>query len=86
MAQFFMELAERRNLVGLAKEAEFKCPLNQYVLADALGLNAIHVHRVVRQLRERDLLTVRGGTVKIHDLSGLKRLAGFRGDYLNARH
>ncbi len=54
-AHFFMELAERLSLVGLATEAEFKCPLSQFVLADALGLTAIHVNRVLRQLREREL-------------------------------
>ena len=84
-AHFFMELAERLNLIGLATEAEFKCPLSQYVLADALGLSPIHVNRVLRQLRERDLLTVQRGKVRIHDLSGLRRLSGFRGGYLDSR-
>jgi CRP-like cAMP-binding protein len=64
-AHFFMELAERLNLVGLATETEFKCPLSQSVLADALGLTDIHVSRVLRQLHERDLLTMKKGTVKI---------------------
>ncbi len=77
-AHLFMELAERLNLIGLASEAEFKCPLSQYVIADALGLTAIHVNRVLRQLRERDLLTIAGGTVKIHDLNGLRKLSGFQ--------
>lgn len=84
-AHFFMELAERLNLVGLAKQTEFRCPLSQYVLADALGLSAIHVNRVLRQLRERDLLTVQRGMVRIHDLSGLRKLAGYSGGYLNSR-
>lgn len=84
-AHFFMELAERLSLIGLATETEFKCPLNQYVLADALGLSAIHVNRVLRQLREQELLTVRKGTVHIHDLGRLRKLAGFQGGYLNSR-
>jgi CRP-like cAMP-binding protein len=84
-AHFFMELAERLSLVGLATETEFKCPLSQFVLADALGLTAIHVNRVLRELRQRKLLTVRRGTVTIHDLAGLRKLAGFEGGYLNAR-
>jgi CRP-like cAMP-binding protein len=84
-AHFFMELAERLNLVGLATEAEFECPLSQFVLADALGLTAIHINRVLRQLRDQDLLTVRKGTVRIHDLNGLRKLAGFQGGYLNSR-
>jgi CRP-like cAMP-binding protein len=84
-AHFFMELAERLSLIGLATEAEFKCPLSQYVLADALGLSPIHVNRVLRRLRELDLLTLRKGTVTIHDLNGLRTLAGFQGGYLNSR-
>lgn len=83
-AHFFMELAERLNLIGLATEAKFKCPLNQYVLADALGLSAIHVNRVLRQLRESGLLTVQRGTVRIHDLAALRALSGFRGGYLDS--
>ncbi len=77
-AHFFMELAERLMLVGLATETEFKCPLNQYVLADALGMSAIHVNRVLRELRELELLTVKTGTVIIHDVAGLTKLAGYR--------
>ena len=84
-AHFFMELAERLSLVGLATEAEFKCPLSQFVLADVLGLTAIHVNRVLRQLRERKLLTLRQGKVHIHDLNELRKLAGFQGGYLNSR-
>ena len=80
-----MELAERLSLVGLATETEFKCPLTQFVLADALGLTAIHVNRVLRQLRERKLLTVSQGRVHIHDLDKLRKLAGFQGGYLNSR-
>jgi CRP-like cAMP-binding protein len=82
-AHFFMELAERLSLIGAASKTEFECPLNQYVLADALGLSAIHVNRVLRQLRERDLLTVQRGRVTIGDLRGLRELAGFRGGYLS---
>jgi len=39
-AHFFMELAERLTLIGHATETEFKCPLSQFVIADALGLTA----------------------------------------------
>ena len=85
MAHFIMELAERLSLIGQATETEFKCPLSQFVLADALGLTAIHINRVLRQLRELNLLTIRKGTVKIHDLDGLRKLAGFQGGYLNSR-
>ena len=76
-AYFFLELIERLTLVGLATETQFDLPLNQYVMADALGLSAIHVNRVLRQLREQHLLTVQAGKVHIHDLAGLRKLAGY---------
>lgn len=78
-AHFFLELAERLRLVGLATDADFPCPLNQYVLADALGLSAIHVNRVLRQLREQGLLTYKAHRVTILDMERLKVLAGFQG-------
>jgi CRP-like cAMP-binding protein len=84
-AHIFVELAERMSLVGLATETEFKCPLSQFVLADALGLTSIHINRVLRQLRELGMLTLRKGTVKFHDLDGLRKLAGFEGGCLNSR-
>ncbi len=51
----------RLQLVGLGSDSGFGCPLNQYLLADALGLTAIDVNRVLRQLRERGLVTFREG-------------------------
>jgi CRP-like cAMP-binding protein len=48
------------------------------VLADALGLSAIHVNRVLRELRERKLLALRARKVIIQDAIGLKALAGYQ--------
>ena len=84
-AHFFMELAERMTLAGQATETEFDCPLSQFVIADALGLTSIHVNRVMRQLREMQLLTLKKDKAQIQDLAGLRKLAGFQGGYLNAR-
>jgi hypothetical protein len=53
--------------------------------ADALGLTAIHVNRVLRHLREQKLLTLSKGSVKFHDLNRLRGLAGFQSGYLNSR-
>lgn len=76
-AHFFLELSERLRLVELATGRELPCPLNQYVLADALGLSAIHVNRVLRQLRERRLMTLKRGKLVILDAAALSLLAGF---------
>jgi DNA-binding transcriptional regulator LsrR (DeoR family) len=69
--------------VGLGSDSGYVCPLNQYLLADALGLTAIHVNRVLRQLRERDLVTFREGRVEFHDLERLRDLAEYHSGYLD---
>jgi len=78
MAHFFLQLLERLKLIGLATETGFHCPLNQYLLADALGLSAIHVNRVLRQLREQNLMSMKSGEVAFHHTVTLKRLAAYR--------
>ena len=82
-AHFFLELGQRLELVGMASDTKFECPLNQYLLADALGLTAIHVNRVLRQLREQGLITLKAHHVVIDDVKGLKKLAGFDNAYLD---
>ena len=75
-AQLFTELHARLQLVGLGTDRDFDCPLNQNVLADTLGLSHVHVNRVLRQLRERKLLTFNAGNVRILNAAELRALAG----------
>jgi CRP-like cAMP-binding protein len=82
-AHFLVELGLRLQLAGLGSETGFACPLNQYLLADAVGLTAIHVNRILRQMRERKLLTFRDGHVVFHDLPRLRQLAGHHSGYLD---
>ena len=82
-AHLLLELGLRLQLVGLGSDSGFVCPLNQYLLADALGLTAIHVNRVLRQLRERGLVTFRDGRVEFHDLKSLRDLADYHSGYLD---
>ncbi|PHO02166.1 Crp/Fnr family transcriptional regulator [Rhodobacteraceae bacterium 4F10] len=83
MAHFLLELGSRLALVGMGTEDGYDCPLTQYHLADALGLSAIHVNRVLRQLRENGLVTFRDGRVTFHDYEGLVELAEFDPAYLD---
>lgn len=83
VAHFLLELGSRLTLVGLGDREGYGCPLTQYHLADALGLSAIHVNRVLRSLREQGLATFREGRVTFHDHDGLAALAGFDGAYLD---
>jgi CRP-like cAMP-binding protein len=82
-AHFLVELGLRLRLVGVGTDAGFACPLNQYLLADVLGLTAIHVNRVLRQLRVQGLVTFRDGQVVFHDLPRLRSLAEHHGGYLD---
>ncbi len=83
MVHFLLELGSRLALVGMGTEDGYDCPLTQYHLADALGLSAIHVNRVLRQLRENGLVTFRDGRVTFHDYAGLVDLAKFDPAYLD---
>ena len=83
MAHFLLELGARQQLVGIGDKTGFDCPLTQYHLADALGLSAVHVNRVLRHLRERGLVTFQKGRVCFDSFLGLVDLAGFEADYLD---
>ncbi len=69
-AHFLLELGARLKLVGLATREGYACPLSQYMLADALGLSAVHVNRVLRELRETGLLSFQKGQVTFLDFDG----------------
>ncbi|HBZ43982.1 MAG TPA: Crp/Fnr family transcriptional regulator [Maritimibacter sp.] len=83
MAHFLLELGSRLALVGIGSKEGYDCPLTQYHLADALGLSAIHVNRVLRQLRESGMLTFREGHVTFHNYDQLLELAEFDPAYLD---
>ncbi|WP_114966470.1 Crp/Fnr family transcriptional regulator [Alkalilacustris brevis] len=83
MAHFLLELGARLQLVGLGDRTGFDCPLTQYHLADALGLSAVHVNRVLRHMRENGLVTFRNGRVAFDDFARLGDIAGFDMAYLD---
>ncbi|MFN3525718.1 MAG: Crp/Fnr family transcriptional regulator [Paracoccus sp. (in: a-proteobacteria)] len=83
VAHFLLELGARLALVGLGDKSGYACPLTQYHLADALGLSAVHVNRVLRQLRESGLATFRDGRVSFDDHAGLVAMADFDTAYLD---
>jgi len=82
-AHFLLELGSRLTLVGLGSKAGFDCPLTQYLMADALGLSAVHVNRVLRQLREDGLVTVRDGFVSFDNYDRLIKFAEFDLTYID---
>ncbi|MEH6740941.1 MAG: Crp/Fnr family transcriptional regulator [Sulfitobacter sp.] len=83
MAHFLLEIGAKLLMVGMGNKEGYECPLTQYHIADALGLSAVHVNRVLRKLRDDRLVTFRNGCVRFDDFDGLVQLAGFDPSYLD---
>lgn len=82
-AHLFCELFIRFELIGMTEGDGYRLPITQTDLAECLGLTAVHVNRTLKVLREQGLVAFRGGTVTIHDMAGLKRVAEFSPTYLS---
>lgn len=79
---FLLEIRARLQGAGIDAHRGYECPLTQYDLADALGLTAIHVNRMLRELREQGFLSFRHGRVEFFDPEGLAAFCGFDPCYL----
>lgn len=83
VAYLMCELFVRLGTIGSSRTDGFDLPLTQEDLSDALGLTPIHVNRVVRQLREAGLLSIKNRAVQILDFSKLQKSVGFDPGYLH---
>ena len=86
VAHFFCELHARLEMIGLAADCRFQLPATQADVAEACGITGVHVNRVLRLLRERELATFRSGEVHILDHLRLRALAEFDPVYLYGEH
>lgn len=82
-AHFLLELGARLTLVGLGTKTGYACPLTQYHIADAVGLSAVHVNRVLRKLREGGMLSFRDGVVSFISYERTAEFADFDPIYLD---
>jgi CRP-like cAMP-binding protein len=83
MAHLLAELRERMASVGLTDDGTFEFPVTQTELAEALGLSAVHVNRVLQAFRSRELLDVQKQKVIITDYSEIVAEGGFDEAYLH---
>ena len=83
IAHIFCELHVRLRLVGLGSESGVELPLTQADLADVTGLTSVHVNRMLKKLRDDNLLTFRSGMVTVGDWERLQRVAEFDPTYLH---
>jgi CRP-like cAMP-binding protein len=75
VAHLLLELLVRLQLVGLADERSYRLPLTQEMIGDALGLSIPYVNRVLQQLRQGGLVTIKDQLVVIENIEELSALA-----------
>ncbi|GEP04456.1 Crp/Fnr family transcriptional regulator [Methylobacterium oxalidis] len=83
IAHLFCELYLKLQAVGLAQSYRCALPITQIDLGDALGLTNVHVNRVLKEMREQGLITLRGGTLVIESWDELIGACGFDPTYLH---
>lgn len=85
VAHLMCELYLRARNIGLSDGDDFAMPLSQLVLADALGMTAVHINRVLKELRIAGALALKRNSATILDPVKLVQIAGFDENYLHRR-
>ncbi len=75
-AHLLLELYQRQSRLGAPDPGVLHLPLTQDMLADILGLSAVHMNRTLQQLRRAGLVDYRTGRAMLPDLPGLALAAG----------
>ncbi|MGB3336987.1 MAG: Crp/Fnr family transcriptional regulator, partial [Devosia sp.] len=70
-AHLICELYIRLKTIGLADRNRFLLPITQAALADALGISAVHINRVLQELRQKDMISWEANIVEIRDWDAL---------------
>lgn len=83
MAHLLCEVFLRMQAVGLTTQHSCALPITQTDLSDALGLTSVHVNRVLRDLRQKELIVLDHRTLTVLDWQGLTALAEFDATYLH---
>lgn len=85
LAHLFCELFQRMDAIGLVDGKSIRLPITQNTMSDALGLSAVHVNRVVQELRANGLIIWKSGVLTVEDWGGLQDAGAFDPAYLNIR-
>jgi CRP-like cAMP-binding protein len=85
VAHLMSELYLRARNIGLTDETHLELPLSQTLLADSLGMTAVHLNRVLKKLRLAEAMTLQRGSLTITDPLKLAQIAGFDENYLHRR-
>jgi len=84
IAHLLCEFALKLEAVDLGEQLNYELPMTQDQLADATGLTAVHVNRVLQSLEKDGLIErVTPKSVLIGDWKKLAAFGDFRRDYLH---
>lgn len=85
VANLFCEIFTRARAAGLANGDTCDLPMTQELLADAVGMTAVHANRTVMLLRETGTVEWRGGKLTIRNWDRLAEIGDFDPAYLHLR-
>lgn len=74
IAHLLLHLMKRIASRNVIREQRYPFPLRQQHIADAVGLTAVHVSRVLGTFRDRGIVDLSNGILTVLDLAELKRL------------
>ena len=77
------EMHFRMKRVGLVENDRLSLPVTQQELADATGLTAVHVNRMLQRLRGEKLIEIGDGMLTLLNVAALQEAAGFDTSYLH---
>jgi len=83
IAHLLLELHRRAVIAGEGEGAEFRLPITQALIADALGLSFVHVNRVIRSFVNDGYLKRDKTRMELLDRATLVEISGFDDAYLH---
>ena len=83
MAHLLSELRYRLEAIGRTTDGAFELPITQLELGDCLGLSAVHVNRVLKELRDEGLIQAERPSFRLLDKAGLEERGHFEPSYLH---
>ncbi len=78
IAHLLLRLMSRIAARSVIREHSYPLPLRQQHIADAVGLTPVHVSRVLGLFRDRGILTMSDGILKVLDMPELERLRSLK--------
>jgi len=85
IAHLFCELWDRLTQVGLRSGNLIEVPLTQEQLGDTMGLTSIHINRMIKRMRDEELIEVQNKRLRILDIERLREVAGYDPLYLHLK-